>query len=47
MITSIRRASAMGTLMQMHHDLGMVVAYTVAAALFGIIAVGARRAIPA
>jgi DHA2 family methylenomycin A resistance protein-like MFS transporter len=36
----------MGTLMQMHHDRGMVVAFTVALILFGGIAMGAQRAIP-
>jgi|KBSSwiStaDraftv2_1062776.scaffolds.fasta_scaffold55502_2 DHA2 family methylenomycin A resistance protein-like MFS transporter len=36
----------MGTLMQMHHEPGMVVAFTVALALSGVAAVAARRAIP-
>jgi len=36
----------MGTLVQMHHDRGMVVAFTVALVLFGGIAAGATRAIP-
>jgi DHA2 family methylenomycin A resistance protein-like MFS transporter len=36
----------MGTLMQMHQGQGMLVAFTVAVVLFGVIAVGARRAIP-
>lgn len=37
----------MGTLMQMHHALGMAAAFTVALTLFGVIAIGAQRAIPA
>ncbi|HTJ20930.1 MAG TPA: MFS transporter [Gemmatimonadaceae bacterium] len=36
----------MGTLVQMHHDRGMVVSFGVTLALFGVIAVWARRAIP-
>ena len=36
----------MGTLMQMHHDRGMVAAFVVALALFGIIAAVAQRWIP-
>jgi DHA2 family methylenomycin A resistance protein-like MFS transporter len=36
----------MGTLVQMHHDRGMVVSFTVAVVLFGVIAAGAQRAIP-
>ena len=36
----------MGTLMQMHEGQGMLVAFMVAVVLFGVIAVGARRAIP-
>jgi DHA2 family methylenomycin A resistance protein-like MFS transporter len=36
----------MGTLVQMHHDRGMVVSFTVALVLFGGIAAGATRAIP-
>jgi DHA2 family methylenomycin A resistance protein-like MFS transporter len=36
----------MGTLMQMHHDLGMVVSFIVALALSGVAAAAAQRAIP-
>jgi DHA2 family methylenomycin A resistance protein-like MFS transporter len=36
----------MGTLVQMHHDRGMVVSFTVAVVLFGVIAAGAQLAIP-
>jgi DHA2 family methylenomycin A resistance protein-like MFS transporter len=36
----------MGTLVQMHNERGMVVSFTVALALFGVIAVAAQRAIP-
>jgi DHA2 family methylenomycin A resistance protein-like MFS transporter len=36
----------MGTLMQMHHDRGRAASFIVAVGLFGVIAVGARRAIP-
>ena len=36
----------MGTLVQMHHDRGMLVSFSVTLLLFGIIALGAQRAIP-
>jgi len=36
----------MGTLVQMHQGRGMMVSFTVALVLFGVIAVGAQRAIP-
>jgi MFS transporter, DHA2 family, methylenomycin A resistance protein len=36
----------MGTLVQMHHERGMLVAFTLTLVLFGVIAVGAQRAIP-
>ena len=36
----------MGTLVQMHHERGMLASFAVALALFAIIAIGARRAIP-
>jgi DHA2 family methylenomycin A resistance protein-like MFS transporter len=36
----------MGTLMQMHHERGMVVSFAVAMALFAVIALWASRAIP-
>jgi MFS family permease len=37
---------ASGTLMQMHHERGMVVSFAVAMALFAVIALWASRAIP-
>ena len=37
----------MGTLVQMHAERGMVVAFTIALALFAVVGVGAQRAIPA
>jgi DHA2 family methylenomycin A resistance protein-like MFS transporter len=36
----------MGTLVQMHHDAGMVVSFTVALVSFGVVAVAAQRTIP-
>jgi MFS transporter, DHA2 family, methylenomycin A resistance protein len=36
----------MGTLVQMHHERGMAVAFAIALVLFGIIAAGAQRVIP-
>jgi DHA2 family methylenomycin A resistance protein-like MFS transporter len=36
----------MGTLVQMHHDLGMVVSFAVALALFAVVAWWASRSIP-
>jgi MFS transporter, DHA2 family, methylenomycin A resistance protein len=36
----------MGTLVQMHHERGMIASFVVALTLFAIIAIGARRAIP-
>ena len=37
----------MGTLVQMHHDLGMAVSFAVALALFALVAWWASRSIPA
>jgi DHA2 family methylenomycin A resistance protein-like MFS transporter len=36
----------MGTLVQMHHDRGRIVSFTVALVLFALVAAGAQRAIP-
>jgi uncharacterized membrane protein (UPF0136 family) len=36
----------MGTLVQMHQGRGMIVSFSVALVLFGVIAVGAQQAIP-
>ena len=36
----------MGTLMQLHHDRGMIVSFTIAVVLFGLIALWAQRVIP-
>jgi hypothetical protein len=36
----------MGTLMQLHHELGMLVSFIVALALSGVAAAAAQRAIP-